>query len=69
MEGAGSSNNDSPSLWEPSHNKHQLFINRVKVVKQEDVEEEEDFYAGVASLFDGLVYSKLSEFQRGATGC
>ena len=40
MEGVRSSNSDFPSLWEPSQNKHRLFINRVKVVKQEIVEDE-----------------------------
>ena len=36
----------------------------MKVVKQEDGEDEEDCYAGIADLFDGVVYSKLSAFQR-----
>ena len=55
---------DSLSLREPSQTKNCLFINRVKVVKQEDGEDEEDCYAGIADLFDGVVYSKLSAFQR-----
>ena len=36
----------------------------MRVVKQEELEGEEDCYMGVAALFNGLVYSKLSEFQR-----
>ena len=36
----------------------------VWVVEQEDLEEEEECYMGVSSLFEGLVYIKLSEFQR-----
>ena len=55
--GVGSSNTDSLFLWEPSQTKNRLFINRVKVVKQEDVEDEEDCYAGIADPSDGMVYS------------
>ena len=64
MEGSGSSNSDSFSLWEPSQTKNRLFVNRLKVVKQKDGYKEEDCYAGIADLFDGVVYSKLSAFQR-----
>ena len=55
MEGSGSSNSDSFSLWEPSQTKNCLFVNRVKVVKQKDGYEEEDCNAGIADLFDGGV--------------
>ena len=65
--GAGSSTNKHLFQWEPSHKKHRLFpqtIHHVRVVEQEELEGEEDCYMGVAALFGGLVYSKLSEFQR-----
>ena len=33
-------------------------------MKQDDGKEEEDCYDGIADQFDGMVYSKLSAFQR-----